>query len=148
MCADIRTDKDMGSTDDHGSGGTMKIGNCLLAWTFLCLLLAPAVFSQDAEMVLDHKELSPHQRSLVRFNHDGHSANIECLRCHHDYDKHGNNKGGDGQLCTACHGKSAEKTRIPLEKAFHAQCKGCHETRRAQGISNTPILCGECHAKK
>jgi hypothetical protein len=29
-----------------------------------------------------------------------------------------------------------------LRKAFHLNCKGCHQTKK-QG----PVMCGECHAR-
>ncbi len=127
----------------------MKCGRFLSALLFVCFAFVSSAFSQDAVMVLDHKELGVHQRPLVRFNHEKHSTNMDCSRCHHDYDKHGNNKGEDGQPCTVCHGQaSGGKARMPLERAFHAQCKGCHETMRTEGFANGPVLCGECHVRK
>lgn len=126
----------------------MKCARCFLVLVFLCSALAPLAFSQDAVIVLDHKELGSHQRSLVSFDHEKHSTGIECSRCHHDYEENGTNKGGDGQPCSVCHGQKQAKARLPLEKAFHAQCKGCHEDLRAKGSANIPLLCGECHVRE
>ena len=126
----------------------MYFGRYIIALVALCLAFAPSAFSQDAMIVLDHKELGAHQRPLVRFDHDKHSSSMKCSRCHHDYDKYGNNKvEEDGQACTACHEKKNGKTRIPLEQALHTQCKNCHEDLRAQGAGNAPVMCGECHVR-
>jgi hypothetical protein len=127
----------------------MRCGRYVLALMFVCSMMISSAFSQDAMIVLNHKELGPHQRPLVQFNHEKHTETIDCLRCHHDYDKYGNNKGGEGQSCAACHEKAAsEKQRIPLETAFHAQCKSCHEDLRAKGSAGGPVMCGECHIAK
>lgn len=126
----------------------MNYGRQLSCLIFICFAFVPLAFSQDSVMVLDHKELGQHQRSLVNFNHEKHASGIECLRCHHDYDKHGNNKGGEGQPCSVCHTSTPGKVRVPLEQAFHAQCKACHATLEARGTMNVPLMCGECHVRK
>lgn len=129
--------------------GIMRYGRYVLALMVVCSLFVSPAFSQDAMMVLDHKELGLHQRPLVHFNHEKHSANMECLRCHHDYDRYGNNKGGEGQSCAVCHAKTAsEKDLLPLDQAFHAQCKSCHEALHSQVPESGPVMCGECHVRK
>lgn len=127
----------------------MKYARHLSCLIFVFFLFVPLAFSQDAVMTLDHKELGPHQRPLVEFNHEKHSATIDCMRCHHDYDKYGNNKSGeDGQSCTVCHTAKPGKVKIPLEQAFHQECKECHKATEAQGKGKAPVLCGECHVRK
>jgi Class III cytochrome C family len=128
--------------------GSMRYGKCLFVLAIICLFVVPLAFSQEAVMVLDHKEIGPHQRPLIQFNHEKHSTNLECLRCHHDYDKYGNVRGSEGQACIECHGKTAGKKYTPLTDLFHVQCKSCHEAMRARGEPSGPVMCGECHVRK
>lgn len=129
----------------------MKRGNLVMALAVSgVLFLVPLVWSQDPMMVMEHKEIGPHERPLVDFNHDKHTVSLECIRCHHDYDQHGNNRGGDdkAQSCSTCHNPSAQPKKLPLREAFHAQCKGCHEVMWEQGRKSGPVTCGECHVRK
>ena len=105
-------------------------------------------FSQDATMPLEDPALGTHQRPLVIFPHEEHSAVIECQRCHHDFDANGNNLGGEGQACSECHAKTATGGLLPLKQAFHVQCIGCHSKLLAQGKKTGPITCGECHKRQ
>jgi ribosomal protein S27E len=34
---------------------------------------------------------------------------------------------------------------VPLTRAFHLQCKGCHRTQTAAGRGPLPVMCGQCH---
>lgn len=108
-------------------------------------LCCQTAMSQDDRFVLDHKELGKHQRPLVEFNHKLHSEGIplDCIRCHHDFDKHKNNKGGEGQPCDSCHKSVSSKGVISLKDAFHRQCIGCHES-----MHKGPVMCGKCHVRK
>lgn len=112
-------------------------------------LFVPLAYSQEDSMALNHRELGLHERPLVAFSHKRHAANIECLRCHHDYDAYSNNRGGEdkAQSCANCHSTDAKKRLPPLAEAFHAQCKGCHEKSEAKGKSGGPVMCGECHVR-
>lgn len=130
----------------------MKCGRFGLASVAVVLLLASFAFSQEAMMLLEHRELGVHERPPVPFSHEKHADILDCLRCHHDFDQYGNNRGGEdkAQSCAACHGQasSLEKKLVPLEKAFHGQCKGCHESMWTAGKKSGPVTCGECHVKK
>ena len=130
-----------------GGGGLMRyarLGFAALAF----FLMMPFAFSQDAVMVMNHKELDPHQRPLVQFNHEQHAAKMDCVQCHHDYDEYRNNKGGEGGVCADCHVQNPTDGRLSLLEAFHGQCKGCHEVMQREGKPNTPVTCGECHIRK
>lgn len=122
----------------------MKFKTSILILAGLCLSLSMA-FSQEDEFSLNHEEIGRHQRPLVRFNHERHSEIIDCNRCHHEYDENGNNTGEDGQSCSGCHGKIESEENVPLMKAFHVQCKGCHEKRISRGKTSGPVMCGTCH---
>ncbi|HYA43231.1 MAG TPA: cytochrome c3 family protein [Syntrophobacteraceae bacterium] len=112
------------------------------------LALAPAAFCQDAVMLLYHQEFGRHQRPAVEFGHGAHSAIIDCLRCHHDFDAYSNNRGGEGQPCVNCHDALPEDGSLSLRDAFHLQCKGCHESFISQGRRAGGVMCGECHVRK
>jgi hypothetical protein len=111
-------------------------------------LVIPFAFSQDAVMVMNHKELDPHERPVVQFTHEQHAGKIDCAQCHHDYDEYLNNKGGEGGNCAGCHGEVHKDGKPSLMEAFHGQCKGCHAVMKRAGKPNTPITCGECHIRK
>lgn len=118
----------------------------LLGATLFCL---PLGFSQDDAAFLRHEVFGKHQRPPVKFNHDKHFETIDCDRCHHVYDEKGNNIGGDeGQACSECHSlSSTEENAVPLVRAFHIQCKTCHEDLLAGGEKSGPVMCGQCHVR-
>jgi hypothetical protein len=111
------------------------------------MLISPA-FSQEATMILDSPELGTHTRPLVSFPHENHASGIDCSRCHHDYDIFKANKNADGRKCSECHTQKASSNNpVPLMKAFHLQCKGCHESMLKKGKTGQPLMCGQCHKK-
>ncbi len=114
----------------------------------LIFLFVSPVVSQDEMIELNSEELGIHQRPFVQFTHEQHAAVIECLRCHHDLDNYGNNLGSEGQPCSDCHTGNPGKNPVPLQKAFHMQCKSCHDQLLARGTPGGPLMCGECHKNK
>lgn len=114
----------------------------------LLAVFAPLAFSQESMIILNHSELGKHERPAVEFNHEKHANKIDCLQCHHDFDAYMNNRGGEGQPCSSCHGLQATQETISLEDAFHLQCKGCHESMRAMGKPGGPVICAQCHIRK
>lgn len=106
-------------------------------------------FSQDDVMLLEDDAFGVRERPPVEFPHAKHAELItSCVRCHHDFDAYGNNEGSEGQKCGECHGKAASaKNRVDLGKAFHLQCKGCHEDLTANGKKSGPVMCGSCHKR-
>ncbi len=120
---------------------------------FLLIILVaaafvPLAFSQESVIALKHEELGIHERPIVEFNHEIHTAKIDCLQCHHDYDAYYNNRGGEGQACGNCHGGEGSIAPLALKEAFHAQCKACHNFMSSQGKTAGPITCGGCHVRK
>jgi predicted CXXCH cytochrome family protein len=112
------------------------------------LLIAPCAYSQEDIIELNSEELGIHQRPLIVFKHAKHADMMACARCHHDYDKFGFNKNSDeGQRCAECHTPIAGKNPISLVKAFHLQCKGCHEKMAFAHRFNPPRTCGKCHTR-
>lgn len=114
----------------------------------LVAVFASLAFSQESVITLNHSELGKHERPAVVFNHEEHANKIDCLQCHHDFDAYLNNRGGEGQPCSTCHGAQATEDTISLEDAFHQQCKGCHEQMADQGKPSGPVICSQCHVRK
>jgi hypothetical protein len=77
------------------------------------------------------------------------NSSISCAKCHHESKK---TDGSDAQKCSFCHKKEETekdgKKALPLEKAYHETCKGCHKKTTDAGNKNAPTKCTECHAKK
>ncbi len=113
----------------------------------LCVLFSSANAQEDV-IQINSDELGEHQRPIVTFSHQRHADMIECARCHHDYDEFGSNLGGDGRPCSECHGQAQVSNPVALMKAFHLQCKGCHEKSAATGRHDPPRTCGRCHEKR
>ncbi len=110
------------------------------------LFIIGAVYAQDDIKSLKHDIFVERERSAALFPHVLHTdeAEIDCLECHHIY-KDGENVWDDSAEteCAECHKLEADGKTIPLMKAFHENCKGCHE-KEGKG----PITCGECHPMK
>ena len=113
---------------------------------FFFLISAPA-FSQEDIIQLKLGELEEYKRPLVFFPHKKHEDLIDCRRCHHEYDDFKINNGGEGGKCSECHSTKNSSDQIPLMKAFHLQCKGCHKEMNGNRSSKLPVMCGQCHKK-
>lgn len=112
------------------------------------LIFCAAAVAQEEIIVLNSEELGAHRRPAVHFKHEEHADLIECRACHHDYDVYGVNMNeGDGERCAECHTESAGSNPVPLMRAFHLQCKQCHQNLIEKGEPGGPLLCGRCHAK-
>jgi hypothetical protein len=122
---------------------------CLFSVMVGCIfsVLFFSAHAQEEVIQISSSELGEHQRPLVTFSHQRHADMTECARCHHDFDEFGSNHGGDGQPCGECHASMPGPNPVPLMKAFHLQCKGCHKKAAATGRYNPPRTCGRCHEK-
>jgi len=113
----------------------------------LFFLISAPVFSQEDRIQLESYELGEHKRTLVVFPHKNHEDLIDCRRCHHEYDDFKTNIGGEGRKCSECHSTQNGSNQIPLMKAFHLQCKGCHKKMNPGRDLKLPVMCGQCHRK-
>lgn len=104
-------------------------------------------FGQEEVIKIVSPELGKHQRPAVVFPHEKHSDRMTCTRCHHEYDEFRSNRASEdeGQRCAECHTAHPAKNPIPLMKAFHLQCKGCHNQMAETKRFNPPRTCGGCH---
>jgi hypothetical protein len=122
----------------------MKRKICASIMFLLIILVARTGASQEEIITLNLNESAKSTRPLVLFPHEQHADDIVCTRCHHDFDEFGANIGNEdeGQSCSECHTNEASNP-IPLLKAFHLQCKGCHMRKTNTG----PVMCGQCHIR-
>ena len=109
--------------------------------------VGPTVWSQDDMTVVDNTVFNSPQRTPSRFEHDVHNETAgidDCAECHHVYEDGilVEGESSEDERCSDCHGLEPSNGQPSLIKAFHTNCKGCHQ---AQGKG--PILCGECHVK-
>lgn len=109
------------------------------------LFILGAAYAQDDIKSLKHDVFIDRERPAAVFSHTFHADNlgIDCLECHHIY-KNGENVWDDSSEseCAACHKLEADGKTLPLMKAFHTNCKGCHKKDKG------PLTCGECHPKR
>lgn len=118
----------------------------------LCLLAGVATGEDEEEYsVFMTSPLEPLQRPVSVFDHDAHNEKAElddCSICHHAYTEDGmldSEGSSEGIPCSDCHVTEDEAAEgaTPLVKAYHLQCKNCHD-RKGKG----PRACGECHVRR
>lgn len=119
----------------------------LLIAGMACFCIFSVAYAQDDIQWLEHEIFVDRERPAAAFSHTLHAddAGIDCDKCHHVYDESGENVWDDSQEsnCIVCHGIEAEGKKMGAMKAFHTNCKGCHEEENAG-----PLTCGECHPRK
>ena len=116
----------------------------------LAVLWVSASWSQPEEIILNNsKAFKQKKRSPVTFRHELHCEGLECLDCHHRYEKGKNvldedslEEGNADIRCATCHTWDA---KIQLRSAFHQMCTGCHAKRAKKGEKTGPRTCGACH---
>jgi len=118
----------------------------LIATMTLTVLILPAL-SQEDMVVIEDEGFQSRQRPAAVFKHDDHNemAEIEeCTECHHIYEDGVKlaDESSEDQLCSDCHNEDASQGQPRLVKAYHLNCKGCHQ-KKEKG----PIMCGECHVR-
>ncbi|GBC62330.1 acidic cytochrome c3 [Desulfonema ishimotonii] len=108
---------------------------------------AMSVYSQeDVESVRD-SAFGVRMRDKVAFMHDEHNEKAgidDCTECHHVYDEEGvklEDESSEDRECSECH-MAGGKDKMDLMRAYHLNCKGCHEEQKAG-----PVMCAECHEK-
>ncbi len=112
----------------------------------LCHLMVAG--AQENMTAVDNSVFGKPERSPAVFRHESHNetAKIDaCNECHHVY-KDGKRLEGESsedRRCSDCHGPANSASTPSLRKAFHLNCRGCHE-KSGKG----PVMCGECHLKE
>ena len=121
----------------------------------LLFLLVPAIgfflmlpaFSQEDMEVIEADAFQKRQRPPAVFKHDDHNelAEIEeCNECHHIYEdgEKLEDESSEDQQCSECHSENSTAGQPGLKKAYHLNCKGCHQAKK-----KGPIMCGQCHVR-
>jgi len=119
-----------------------------LTVSLFSLTLIFNVHPQDDMGFVDTDAFETPRRPPAVFRHDEHNqlAKIEeCNVCHHVYDENGRlveDESSEDQRCSDCHELEASGRQPALMKAFHTNCKGCHEAQK-----DGPMMCGQCHVR-
>jgi hypothetical protein len=111
----------------------------------LCVVNA---WSQEAMRAVSTEAFSKPQRPAAVFPHDAHNekAGIDaCNQCHHVYEggKLVEDESSEDRRCSDCHDAGDAGRQPGLMKAFHLNCKGCHQEQK-----KGPVMCGECHVRR
>jgi len=119
----------------------------VLAVGLLLALSGVIAQSQEDMMAVGSDAFGQPQRPNAVFRHDAHNekARIEnCNQCHHIYleGKLVDDESSEDKRCSDCHGLEHSGRQPGLMKAFHLNCKGCHQENK-----KGPIMCGECHVR-
>ena len=123
-----------------------------VTWIAMAILIGVVLtftttWAQEDMTVVDNAVFDNPQRTPSIFVHDEHNDNAgidDCAACHHVYENGQLVEGesSEDQRCSDCHSLEGGDGQPALMKAFHTNCKGCHQ-QEGRG----PILCGECHQK-
>jgi len=124
--------------------------SCILTIVSIALsvFIFTSAWTQEDMENIDNSIFDNPQRPSSIFNHDEHNeaAGLEdCFECHHVYEDGVRLEDEDSTdfACAECHEKESAGSMPGLMKAYHLNCKGCHQASDAG-----PIMCGECHKKK
>ena len=125
----------------------MKKNYIFFSILFAIFLIAPAHAKEDM-VVVEGDSFEDQRRPAAVFRHDDHNETAEieeCNECHHVYENGERvaDESSEDQRCAECHTEKALDNQPGLRKAFHLNCKGCHQSKK-QG----PVMCGECHARR
>ncbi len=124
-----------------------KLTMCIAVTVLFSIVAVLSGFSQEDVKTVQDRAFNPRtmERPPVIFLHDAHNekAKIEqCSACHHEYKdgKKLEDGSSEGTACSECHKSGDKENPLPLIRAYHLQCKGCHAEKR-----KGPVMCGECH---
>jgi hypothetical protein len=120
----------------------------LLVSVLIPLCNLDVVCAQENMTAVDNSIFGKPERTRAVFRHDLHyeKANIDaCNECHHVIKdgKKLEDASSEDQRCSDCHGIRGVGGTPSIRKAFHLNCRGCHE-KSGKG----PLMCGECHLKE
>ena len=111
--------------------------------------------SSDLDVItIDNKDYKSKRRGPVTFSHLKHAKddNVSCWDCHHEFEDNGNVwvPWSETAKCSDCHdpGKG-DAEMVGLQKAYHVNCKTCHEKLAKQNKPTGPYRgCFGCHEKE
>jgi hypothetical protein len=105
-------------------------------------------------IVINNKGYDSDRKGPVTFTHRKHALDykVSCWDCHHEYDD-GKNlwaPWNETEKCSECHMPSEDMEEVMnLQKAYHVNCKNCHEERAKENKNPGPYRkCYGCHEKE
>ncbi|MEW6666484.1 MAG: cytochrome c3 family protein [Thermodesulfobacteriota bacterium] len=135
----------------------------IMCWVVFLVTLGGAGFAVGAAerargsgdvLTLDNKGYKSDRKGAVTFTHLKHAMEyrVSCWDCHHEY-KDGKNiwsPWGETQQCVQCHDPAKSKDKVMnLQKAYHLNCKTCHQNLAAQKKKTGPHKkCLGCHKEQ
>ncbi len=126
----------------------MKKIAAILAFVFLfAFITMVSVNSQEYIEYIDNSIYDNPKRPPAAFKHDEHNENAgieQCNVCHHVYTDGEFDEwdSSEGVPCYECHAIEDSENDFELTRAYHVQCKGCHQKEKAG-----PVMCAECHVE-
>jgi hypothetical protein len=119
----------------------------ILALAAFGTLFLVTAWSQESMKVVSSGAFAQPQRPAAVFPHDAHNENAQidnCNECHHVFQdgKLVEDESSEDRRCSDCHGLEDAGRQPGLTKAFHLNCKGCHQAKK-----KGPVMCGECHVR-
>jgi hypothetical protein len=120
----------------------------VLVIALISFLLTLPAYSQEEMVVVAGDSFEVQRRPPAVFRHDDHNETAEieeCNECHHVYENGEKlaDESSEDQRCADCHTEKSIDNQPGLRKAFHLNCKGCHQSKK-----KGPVMCGECHARR
>jgi hypothetical protein len=102
-------------------------------------------------IVIDNEGYKSDRKGPVTFTHKKHALDyrVSCWECHHEF-KDGKNVWAPWEnttQCSECHDPQKDQGKAwNLQKAFHVNCKNCHQGLAAQKKKTGPYKkCFGCH---
>lgn len=120
----------------------------LLVSVLVPLCIWGIVCAQENMTSVDNRVFEKSERTRAVFRHESHNekaAITACNECHHVMKdgKKLEDESSEDKQCADCHGLSESASTPSLRKAFHLNCRGCHE-KSGKG----PVMCGQCHPRE
>jgi len=118
-----------------------------LVIAIISILFVLPVFAQEDMVVVEGDSFAKQRRPASVFRHDDHNETAEieeCSECHHVYENGERlaDESSEDQSCADCHTEKPIDNQPGLRRAFHLNCKGCHQSKK-----RGPVMCGECHVR-
>lgn len=105
-------------------------------------------------IVIDNSGYKSDRKGPVTFTHRKHALDykVSCWDCHHEF-KDGKNVWAPWENtspCSECHDPVKTQDKVwNLQKAFHVNCKNCHQDLAAKKMKTGPYKkCFGCHKEE
>jgi predicted CXXCH cytochrome family protein len=112
----------------------------------------PASSSSLDVIIINNDDYKSKRRGPVAFSHLKHAKEygVSCWDCHHEFEDNLNVwvPWAETGRCSDCHEPIGDEEVFGLQKAYHMNCRGCHQAMVAQNKKTGPHRgCFGCHEK-